>query len=229
MSETPTLPRRGPLHARLAPHARGWREVNGYQVCAQLQGAVSGADPWLADQTHLPRLGLKGRGASDWLAAAGVTVPAAPNLWLQDATRVRVARLGAQDFLLEAEAEDGGDALARLVDQWSADSGRHGQLVPRQHALASFLVGGARAAELFARLCAVDLRPTRFAVDAVAQTQVALTTALVLRDADVVPRYRLYVDTSLALYLWDRLHEVALALGGGALGLDQVPARAAPP
>ncbi|MBX9605504.1 MAG: hypothetical protein K2Y51_04725 [Gammaproteobacteria bacterium] len=223
MNDTQTLPRRGPLHARLAPHARGWREVNGYQVCAQLQGAVLGADPWLADQTHLPRLGLKGRGAADWLAAAGVTVPDAPNLWLRDATGVRVARLGAQDFLLEAEAEADGAALARLAAAWSADSGRRGQLVPRQHALASFLVGGERAADLFVRLCAVDLRPTHFAVDAVAQTQVALTTAIVLRDTDIAPRYRLYVDTSLALYLWDRLHEVTVALGGGALGAEQLP------
>ncbi|MGE0857824.1 MAG: hypothetical protein AB7I01_09160 [Gammaproteobacteria bacterium] len=227
MNDALALPRRGPLHARLAPHARAWRASNGYQVCAQLHGAAPAADPWLSDQTHLPRVGLKGRGASDWLAAAGLTVPAAPNLWLRDATGVRVARLGAQDFLLEAEPES--SELARLTALWSDDSGRRGQLVPRQHALASFLVGGARAADLFARLCAVDLRPARFATDAVAQTQVALTGAIVLRDPRLGPVYRVYVDTSLALYLWDCLHEVAVALGGGALGVEQLPAPALAP
>ena len=35
--------------------------------------------------------------------------------------------------------------------------------------------------------------------------------------------YRLFVDTSLALYLWDLLNDVAGTLGGRALGVTQQP------
>lgn len=215
------LPRRGPLHERLAPLASAWREANGYPLCARIASPADCATVWLADRTHLPRGGYKGRGTAEWLARAGLAVPTAPNRWCRDAAGAAVLRLGAQDFLIEDEEH--GRCLADLAAAWSTASGARGYPVPRQHALASFVLGGPRAPEVLARLCAVDLRPARFADDAIAQTQVALTTALVTRVAGAAPRYRLHVDTSLALYLWDRLCEVAADLGGGVLGADQLP------
>lgn len=221
--------RLGPLHARLAPLAAEWRSVNGYEVCARVHDeAPSAADaaqgPWLRCLTHLPRVGFKGRGTSDWLQSVGVDLPAAPNQWCRDAQGAVIGRLGAQDFIVFDE----GDGVAKLPQalhaRWQANTPPGCYVVPRQHSLACIALDGARVPALLARLCAVDFAVAAFADDAIAQTQVALIGAVALRLDDRAPSYRLFIDTSLALYCWDVLAEVAATLGGGVLGAAQTPA-----
>ncbi len=216
--------RRGPLFERLAPLTSVWQEVNDYRVSARLHTRLAERTPWLCDHTHLARIGFKGRRAAAWLQAQGVALPAAPNHWLRDASGATVARLGAEDFLITDEHDTTSGLPQSLAERWHAASAPGGYPVPRQHGLAAFALGGEGASELLARLCAVDLRPRVFAIDAIAQTQVALSSAVIMRStAGAAASYRLFVDTSLALYLWDILNDVAVTLGGGALGVAQQP------
>ena len=221
---TASAVRRGPLFERLAPLTSEWREVNGYRVSTRLRTKISGRAPWLCDHTHLARIGFKGGAAAAWLQAQGVALPAAPNRWLHDVSGATVARLGAEDFLITDEDDTTSGLPQSLASRWQAASAPGAYPLLCQHGLAAIALGGEGASELLARLCAVDLRPRVFAIDAVAQTQVALTSAVIMRGtAGAAASYRLFVDTSLALYLWDILHDVAVTLGGGALGAAQQP------
>lgn len=216
--------RRGPVHERLALQVSEWREMNGYQVGMRLRGVAMGA-PWLADLSHLARIGFTGRGTADWLAAEHLSIPSAPNRWLPDSSGATVARLGPQDFLITDDIGVTTGVPQSLAERWQMNAQRSGYPVPRQHGLAMFGLGGVGAPDVLARLCAVDLGPSGLAHDAIAQTHLALTAVVIMRgpQADAAS-YRVFVDTSLALYLWDVLHEVAATLGGGPVGAAQIPA-----
>ena len=219
-----TLACRSPLFERLAPLTSSWLEINGYRVSAQLRTDIAPGAAWLCDHTHLARVGFKGRGAAAWLAAQGVALPDTPNRWLCDTSGATIARLGTEDFLIVDEAEKTSGLPQHLAARWHATSTAGSFLVPRQHGLAAIALGGANAPQLLAHLCAVDLRPQAFASDAIAQTQLALSSVVVMRSTSTAAvSYRLFVDTSLALYLWDVLNDVAVTLGGGALGSSQLP------
>ena len=216
--------RLGPLHERLAPLALAWQELHGYRVCMRVRNASAADAPWLADLTHLPRVGCTGRGSCAWLEAQGLSMPVAPNEWLRDASGTIVARLGAQDFLISEDLDGGAGVAQTLTDRWHSATPRGAYLLPRQHGLVTIALGGAAANDVLARLCAVDLGRPAFAEHAIAQTQVALSSAIIMRAPGAeVAGYRLFVDTSLALYLWDVLHEVVAALGGSVLGVAQLP------
>ena len=230
MDVTHTLPphalqtRQSPLHARLAPLASEWREANAYQVVTRVGHAVHREQPWLADLSHCARIGFKGRGSASWLAAQGVNLPAAPNQWLRDTSGAVIARLGAQDFLVADDFDIDSGLPQRLAALAASAAHAGAYLVPRQHGLAMLALGGKAAPQWLARLCAVDLDGPAFGAETIAQTQVALVSTIVMRGASPgPPGYRLLVDTSLALYLWDVLHEVAAALGGAVVGEAQIP------
>ena len=218
--------RRVPLHERLAPLAAEWQSINGYQVCARVHGHPASATrnddgPWLRCLSHRPRIGFKGRGTTDWLHSAGVMLPGTPNRWCRDASGAVVARLGAQDFLIFDEGDGSAGLTDTLVARWQHDAPSGAYIVPRQHGLACIAIDGRRALEVLARLCAVDVGAS-FGDDAIAQTQVALMSAVLLRAGEAgTPGYRLFVDTSLALYCWDVLTDVALSLDGGVVGAAQ--------
>ena len=216
--------RLGPLHERLAPLASAWQELNGYRVCMRVRDAIADGAPWLADLTYLPRVGFKGRSTAEWLQSQGLSLPAAPNQWLLNASGTLVARLGAQDFLITEDLHAGSGVAQRLTEQWRSAAPRGVYLLPRQHGLVTIALGGAAANDVLARLCAVDLGRPAFADLAIAQTHIALTAAIVMRGpVSAVTSYRLFVDTSLALYLWDVMHDVVVTLGGGVLGAAQLP------
>lgn len=149
--------------------------------------AAASNGPWLRCLTHQPRIGFKGRGSSDWLHGVGVSLPAAPNRWCHDASGAVVGRLGAQDFIIFDEGDGVTNLPHSLAERWQSAAPRGCYIVPRQHSLARIALDGVRAPELLARLCAVDLAPAGFAEDAIAQTQVALMSAVVLRLGDGAP------------------------------------------
>ena len=72
---------------------------------------------------------------------------------------------------------------------------------PRQHTHAWFLVSGAQAATMFAKICGVDLRPGQFAPGRIAQTSVARLNAVIVRDDQgETLTYHVLVDSASAEY-----------------------------
>lgn len=146
---------------------------------AQGLGTVDGLA--VADRTPWPRWGLKGAGAADWLAGAGLTLPR-PNR-RHGLPGLRILRLGGNDVTI---LSDPGcpSLLAALRAQWQAATQPCGWPSWCKEGWAWLHLSGPSLPGTLARLCAVDLRPGRFAPDAIAQTRFAHLDAVVIRDGD---------------------------------------------
>ncbi len=169
----------------------------------------------LADLSPLPRIGFKGAGAFDWLAAVGLPAPD-PNRWAAAADGLTIARLGPTEALIYAGQ---GQGLEALVERHAKDAPGLCFAVPRRDSHIWYRLTGQRAHELMARLCGVDLRPHVFPPDGVAQTSVARLSAVVVRD-DIgdLPAFHLFADFASGAYLWQVLSRTASELGGGPIG-----------
>ena len=78
---------------------------------------------------------------------------------------------------------------------------------------------------LFLKICAVDLRPHKFADLSIAQTSVARLSAIVIRDdRGGTLGYHLLADSASAAYLWDCLIDAMAEFDGGPLGLTALRA-----
>ncbi len=182
----------------------------------------------LADLSPLPRFGMKGRGAPAWLAGQGVAVPESPNTATRQADGGLAARLSGTEVLLLGDLQ-AGSRCAELEAAWWAEREKareaaRGYPLPRRDSHCWFRVTGERAAEMFAKICAVDLRPHKFAELSVAQTSAARTAVIVIRDdprggEETVPGYHLLADSASACYLWDCVIDAMLEFDGGPVGL----------
>jgi sarcosine oxidase subunit gamma len=91
--------------------------------------------------------------------------------------------------------------------------------MPRSESHAWFMVTGAQAPVMFAKICGVDLRPHRFAVGAIAQTSVAKMSAIVIRaDLGGTPAFHLLADSASAEYLWTCVFDAMAEFDGAPVG-----------
>lgn len=158
----------------------------------------------LTDLSAKPRFGIKGPGTADWLTAQGLALPAINHIGTHDG--MRVLRLGTDDVLFLAE--ESAASLGRLTGRWREASGARGYSAWREEGWVWLRLSGADAGDLMARLCAVDLRPDRFAPDRIAQTRVASIEAVVTADRD---GFDLLFDTALAAFFVRALDTAEIA------------------
>ncbi|MDR2129011.1 MAG: hypothetical protein LBP52_08100 [Burkholderiaceae bacterium] len=189
----------------------------------------------LADLTNLPRLGLRGKAAAARLAAAGLPIPQAPNRVERAPTGELLLRLSQGEYLLLGSFADRG-ARVRALEADLPKAGEDGlYFLPRQDSHAWFWLGGARRAEVMAKLCGVDLSAAAFTRDAIAQTSVARINAIVAADGgghaetpggngDGGGAYHLLFDRPSAAYFWDALLDAMREFGGGPVGFGVVAA-----
>lgn len=183
----------------------------------------------VADLSVLPRTGFKGAGAAKWLAAQGVVLPGVNEAAAQQDGSL-AARIGPDDVLLLGgldKVEVVSEPLDRLNHAWAQTGGDdpRGYPVPRQDTHAWFVLTGEFAADMFAKLCAVDLRPQSFANHRIAQTSVARANAIVIRaDLAQTLAYHLLVDSASADYYLPVLLDAMSEFGGGLVGYQALRA-----
>jgi len=208
------LPRRSFVYRRLTAAGAAFGQVAGAAVALDYGDAARESEAarrlGLADLSPLPRGGFKGAGTADWLAGQGLVVPEQSNRAARQANGLLAARLAPGEVLLLGRFDGDASALKRIEAAWQAEPvpplSPRGFPVPRADSHAWFLVTGAQAPALFAKLCGVDLRPRHFADLQVAQTQVARISAIIVRDdLGRVPACHLLFDSASAGYLWDCL------------------------
>lgn len=202
--------RRSPVHDLLLARNPQWGRAAGAPIALRFGDGDQQAARELAlcDLSALPKLGLKGTGSEAWLRRHEVEVPPAT----YDTARLPggglVARLGGADFLLEGGPTDG--LLPRLAAV-PADVYR----VERQDA--TFLLTGARALKVLARLSSVDFAtapPGR-----VILTRAGGVNCMVMPGRDEnMSTYRLWVDYTYAASFWESVVEIVEELGGRVVG-----------
>ncbi len=178
----------------------------------------------LADLSPLPRTGFKGRDTLDWLAGHGVAGLDENNKAYLQHCGALVARLAPSEVLVLGGIGGDSDLCWRLDEAWLREVDGEADLccypVLRREANSCFVVSGARSAAMFAKLCAIDLRPDRFADGRIAQTSLARMSAIIVRaDLGPVPAYAVLGDSSLAEYLWGVLTDAMAEFDGQPVGI----------
>ncbi len=171
----------------------------------------------LTDRSLWPRAGVKGARATEWLTSRGAIVPAI-NAASRQADGSLLVRLAGNEFMSLAGSADALAPPGGLPDFIFDGDNESGLCpVPRFAGNAWFALSGPLLPEMLAKLCGVDLRPRRFANHMVAQTVVARTTAILVRDDDKSGAcFHLVFDWTTAAYLWDALVDAMEEFG--ALG-----------
>ena len=179
----------------------------------------------LADLSPLQRTGFKGTGAVEWLEAQGLTIGPESNRAYRQAGGAMALRLAPTEVFLIDSLEGNGAIIDRLTRAWGWGMERPRQPIgyplPRADSHAWFALSGERAPEMFAKICAIDLRLEKFPNGRIAQTSIAKMSGIVLRcDFGAVPGFHLLADSASADYLWDCLLDAMAEFDGGVVGLS---------
>ncbi len=174
----------------------------------------------LVDLSPLPRTGIKGPWALEWLAGQGWPIPEENNQAAHTESGGLVLRLGNREAFVLSGPGGNGDTVDTLERAVPGDGAWH---MPRRDSHAWFLLRGEAAVECMAKLCGVDLREARFPRGAIAQTSVARLNTVVCRDiAGPTPGFHLLADSASAIWFWDALLDAMQEFDGGPLGIQEI-------
>lgn len=229
------LPRRSFLYRKLREAGASFGELAGGAVALDYGDPAGEAQTarrmGLADLSVLPRTGFKGAGTVEWLAAEGIEIPAESNRALRQGDGALAARLAPRELLILGDLRGEGGSIDRLEGRWAAaplpPESPRGYPVPRRETHAWLLVTGAAAAQMFAKICGVDLRPAKFENHRIAQTSVARANAAVIRDDQgATLAYHLLMDSASADFFWPAVLDAMAEFDGAPVGLAAVHALA---
>ena len=179
----------------------------------------------LIDLSLLPRAGIKGKALSPWIKSQRYEIGTAPNRAYAQHDGVLIARLSPAELMLLSNPLD--PSMGAMTD--SRETTYRCYAVRRQDSHYWFALTGACSPATFAKLCSVDLSPDYFADHAVAQTSVARTSAVVVRnDINGTLCYYLLGDSSTILYMWTCLTDAICEFDGQVLGVRALEDLAAP-
>ena len=179
----------------------------------------------LVDLSPLPRIGFKGRGTCDAMQARGLLFDPEPNRVFPQDNGDLCLVLGLSEVLILSGLHGDDGRFAAWEDAFRLEDEERTYPLPRRDSHAWLAVTGRRAPDLFAKLCAVDLRLAKFPNHRIAQTSVARLNAIVARcDRGGTPVFHLLADTASSLYLSACLLDAAREFGGEVAGFDSLEA-----
>ncbi|MGI9418800.1 MAG: sarcosine oxidase [Geminicoccaceae bacterium] len=220
--------RRSPIDRKLRAAEAVFGEVAGAAVPVRYRegGEEERArELGLAELSTLPRLGFKGKAVLSQMNTEGVILDFRPNRAFHQEDGVLAAVLAMTEVLLLSPLAGKTDRLDELAAGWSIDTADGGYLAPRRDSHFWFMVTGRQAPAMFAKICAVDLRLDHFDNLAVAQTSIARSNAIVIReDRGETPAYHLLGDSASAGYMWDCLLDAMAEWRGRPVGLTALSA-----
>jgi glycine cleavage system aminomethyltransferase T len=211
---------RSPIQDWLDAHAAQQRVIGGSQYVVRF--AADDAERTaletlgLCDMSGLRKLGLKGPAAERSLLNANLDVPTKMFESRPLTDDGLIVRFGANEFFLESGIRH--ESFTEIIEQLDLQSG---QAFCVDHQESTFLLTGLRALAVLSQTCGINFRAatSRQAIF----TRVAGVSCCVLPDAiGGVSAYRIWVDPSYALFLWETLVEISVSLGGSVIGLGCV-------
>ena len=151
-----------------------------------------------SDVSHLGKLELHGSPAALGLALELGTATRDGETWWCPVTRGRTLAIcpSGQTAALRARLEQAAGTAA---------------VVEVTTAYAALAISGPRTREVFARFCAIDLRPAVMPVGAFRPGSVARTPGMVLREAE--DRYLMLFGAALGEYMWTVVADAAEGAG----------------
>jgi sarcosine oxidase, subunit gamma len=212
--------RRSPLRRRLEAEGAAWRDLGDAAIAESVGDARPHRGITIADLSPLPRLGFKGRGTIAAAQSRGIVVEPTPNRAFRQPDGGLCLVLAPGEIILLSNLAGDGERLTQLETSWRIEDEERTYPLPRRDSHAWLAVAGAASPEMFAKLCAIDLRHDKFADLAIAQTSIAKMSAILVRaDIGANPVFHLLVDSAAALYFCDCLLDAADEFGGRIVGL----------
>jgi sarcosine oxidase subunit gamma len=217
------------VHRKLVEQGARFGVANGGLIAVDFGDEAAGVEMarrmGLADLSPLARTGFKGMGSVEWLAGQGVTTGAESNRGYRQAGGEIALRLAPNEVLLVDSLAAEGRFIAQLEAAWSWGEEKPrrpiGYPMPRADSHCWFALSGLHAAEMFSKICGVDLRAHRFAEGAIAQTSVARMSGIILRhNFAETPGFYLLADSASGDYLWDCLLDAMMEFEGAPVGLS---------
>lgn len=173
----------------------------------------------LSDLSLRPRVGFRGADTPVTLAGQGWQLPEQANQAQPQADGSLLLRLSSKEFMLLAASQRSADTINQLELDWEQSSCRH-YLLPRMDSHAWFHLQGPALPQLLAKLCAIDLRPTRFTPGQLVQTSVARNNAILVNSSTDQPTFELLCDRATARYMWDVLLDAMAEFDGQVIAAD---------
>lgn len=221
--------RRSPIyrrHIQLQAQFDHWCDanvVNNYAdpaMEARLAGNLG-----LVDLSTLPRIGFKGAGTVAWANSQGINLPDAANKARLQSDHSLVAQLSRQELLILPDIA-GNSSLIDRVNLLQLPAQTYS--LPRADSHSWLAVTGSAAAEMLAKICAVDLRPDQFTQGQIAQTSLAKINAIIVRqDMGSTLCFHLLSDIASTEFLWDCLLDAMVEYQGVAVGVAALRSLAA--
>jgi heterotetrameric sarcosine oxidase gamma subunit len=199
----------------------GWSVAAAYGSSdreAELCAAVAG---W-ADVSHLGKLELQAPPEAMRRIVAAVTGDV--SLELGSATRVAGAwwlPLTASRTLVLCDISDAAGLQQRLIES-AAEQPDHVSVADVSSVFAAMTLVGPLSREVFARFCAVDLRPAVTPVSALRPGSIARQPGLIVREGE--DRFLFLFGWAVGEYMWTVVEDAARHLGGGPVGLAALAA-----
>ncbi len=213
--------RRSPLRSALLKAGAKWEALGDIAVSAGLGNEEAARHLAITDLSPLPRLGFKGRETIPAMQKRGVTLEPTPNRAFRQPDGGLCLVLAASEVILLSPLGGDGGRLKELHDSWSLEAGERTYPLLRNDSHAWFAITGAKASDLFAKICGVDLRLSRFPDLSIAQTSVAKLSAIVTRaDIGGTPAFHILADSASSLYFFDCLIDAAQEFGSSVACLD---------
>jgi sarcosine oxidase subunit gamma len=182
------------------------------QLAARAAGAESKAGVKLSDGGFQGQLVLRGSGDGPFrmaaVAALMTALPLEPNR-VSEREGIRVLWLGPDEWLIVSAEEKAAGLVRGLIEQLA---GQSFALADVSEARAVIGLAGTSARDVLSQGMALDLHPRAMATGQVAQTLLA-RVPIILHQRSAEPRYDIYVQRSLAEYLWSWLEDAAQDCG----------------
>lgn len=208
--------RQSPVQHLLESHAPEFRDFGGGSYVVRLRAEQDEQQSLeslgLCDLSGLQKLGLKGPDARAVLEREGLDVPGEifESRPLPDGGVI--VRIGVGEFFLEDNIANSN--LPTLLDRIDAHDG---QLYRVEHQEATFLLVGHRVVEVLAQTCGINFAETM--PSKVVFTRVAGVSCGILPETiRDTPAYRLWIDPSYAVYVWETLSRICEGLDGSVIG-----------
>jgi glycine cleavage system aminomethyltransferase T len=186
---------RSPMEALAVDAGARLEARDGWNVAVSYPAASFGESVSWCDSSHISKLQLQG--SLDPALPFGTAVRRDGAWWCR-LTESRALVIGTRPDVPEA---------LEAVDVTSV--------------FASLTIAGPLARECFARFCALDLRPSVTPVGALRPGSIARQPGTLICEAE--DRYLILFGWATAEYVWSVVADAASSLGGGPIGVDQLP------
>ena len=174
----------------------------------------------LFDFSLMPRFGVRGAAAADYLRDRAFEIPEMVNTAVAGGEGRWVARLGKNEYwVLGATGEQ--DYPVSMIGPSGPAAGCYP--VPCEEGRSWFVLHHPQKAAATAKLCGVDLRENVFPLGGIVQTSLARVNAVIIHHAVFGENvFSVFSDVASARYLWRALDDALQEYGAGAGVLEKI-------